>query len=393
VAQNRLHLAMFEAVWSFDCRREHRAEGHASVVGWLQHHLHVPKRTARRLARLARFVARHPAVEDAMRAGHLTIDHVEAIAERLKAKHAEAWEPKLPQIVADAADMRFEDFVRDLEAFANDLTPEDAEDRFEDLLAGRRFQKMGGADFDGYGLVRGWLDPMGYETFADEHDRVTDDLFTQDWAFCQEVLGRDPDENELADLTRTRQNRAHDALVEMARRSKSLAGGLVASAPEVVLHMTLDTYEEGLRHKMADDPDDVMVVPPGGFCETQDGKPLSPVAGVYASLWGRVRRIVFGADDEIISFGKARELYTPIQKAAVLAKFRRCAHPNGCDITGRRLQIDHILERHQGGPTDIGNAQPLDSGHNRWKHLHLDDPPPDTPPDNGQRRGPPRWSG
>jgi hypothetical protein len=324
-----------------------------------------------------------------MRAGHLSLDHVEAIADRYSEKHAAAWAEAMPHIVEHARTMRFEDLTRNLHAFANDLAPKSAEEKFEQLVEGRRCEKRANQDFDGFGLVRAWLDPIAYETFATEHDRITDELFCQDWAFCQEVLGHDPDEVELTELTRSRRQRAADALVELARRSKTLAGGRVAVAAEVVLHTTLDTYQEALRHKLADDPNDQMVIPPDGFCETADGTPVSPSAAVYLSLWGRVRRIVFGADDEIISYGRARDLFTPVQKAAVLAQYRRCAHPYGCDLTGRRLQVDHVLERHQGGPTDIDNAQPLDSSHNRWKHRNPT--PQDGSRDHGQRRGPPPW--
>jgi hypothetical protein len=388
--RNRADLALLLAVRSYECRGEHRAEGHASVVSWLQHHLHLTKRVAQRTARLARFVSRFPDLEAGMAAGHLSLDHVGAIADHFSEKHAAAWEEAMPHVVEHAQHMRFEDVVRDLRAFANDLAPKKAEDDLEELIEGRKFSKTAGADFDGHGRIQGWLDPISYPIFASEHDRLTDQLFLEDWAFCQDVLGRDPDEVELADLTRTRRQRAHDALIEMARRSKADAGGRVAAGAEVVLHTTVEAYQEALRHKLADDPHDRMVIPPRGFCETEDGTPLSPMAAVYVSLWGQVRRIVFGADDEILSYGKAKDLFTPVQRGAVLAKFRRCTHLFGCDITGRRLQIDHVLERHQGGPTDVVNAQPLDSGHNRWKHRNPE--PPDGPRDHGQRRGPPAWS-
>ncbi len=390
VARNRADLGLLLAVRSFDCRGEHRAEGHSSVVGWLRHHLRMKKRTAQRIARLSRFVSQHQAVEDGMRAGHLSLDHVEVIADRWAARHAAAWDEAMPLIVELAKSIRFEDLARDLTAFADNLAPNDAEDRFEEQLDGRCFSKA--KTIDGYGFLRGWMDPISFEIFAAEHDRITDDLFAQDWAFCQDVLGRDPDENELAELTRCRENRAHDALVEMARRSKTLAGGKVAAAAEVVLHTTQDTYEEALRHLISDDPDDEMTIPPGGFCETADGTPITPVAAVYTSLIGQVRRIVFGADDEILSYGRARRLYSDAQTSALRAKYRRCTHPYGCDHTGRRLQIDHILEHQDGGPTDIDNGQPLDGTHNRWKTNTRGQPPPsDTWIDTNQRRGPPKW--
>jgi hypothetical protein len=177
----------------------------------------------------------------------------------------------------------------------------------------------------------------------------------------------------------------------MARRSRTLAGGAVAAAAEVVLHTTLETYEEAERHLCAADPDDEMTIPSGGFCETDDGTPVSPVVAVYAALHGRIRRIVFDAADEIISYGRARRPYSPIQASALRAKYRRCTHPYGCDRI-HRLQIDHDIEWQDGGPTDASNGKPMDGGHNRWKTNTRGRPPPPGRRDDGQRRGPPAWS-
>ena len=55
--------------------------------------------------------------------------------------------------------------------FADHLSPKDADDRFEEQLAGRRFSKV--TTIDGYGYLRGWLDPITYAIFAAEHDRLT----------------------------------------------------------------------------------------------------------------------------------------------------------------------------------------------------------------------------
>lgn len=390
-ARCRQDLALLLAVRSLQCRAEHRVEGHANVASWIQHHLHVPKRTAVRIARLSRFLSQHPVLEDGMRAGCLSLDHLDVIERHYKLKHAKAWDQALPAIAAHAATMRFEDLARDLQAFANNLDPKDAEERFEELIEGRSCRKLGNADYDGFGLVKAWMDPISYRIFANEHDRLVDELFQQDWAFAKDALGRNPDAKELADLTRSPDQRSHDALVEMARRSRTLAGGAVAAAAEVVLHCDLATYEEADRHVTADDLGDEMVLPDDGFCETEDGTPVSPVAAVLAALQGRVRRIVFDADDEVVSYGRARRPYTPVQAAAVRAKYRRCCHPFGCDRTGRSLQTDHQWEWQDGGPTDVTNGKPMDGGHNRWKTNTRNQPPPPGPRDHGQRRGPPMW--
>jgi hypothetical protein len=105
---------------------------------------------------------------------------------------------------------------------------------------------------------------------------------------------------------------------------------------------------------------------------------------------GNVRRIVYGADDEIISYGRARRAYSPAQVGALRAKFRRCAHIYGCDRGGRALQGDHIHEWEDGGWTDCANGQCLCGFHNRWKTRHKhDDPRGTTRRDTGARRARP----
>ena len=351
------------------------------------------KRTAQRIARLSRFLPNHPDLEAGMAAGHVSLDLVEVIADRYSAKYADAWAEAMPLIVELAETRRFEDLARDLAAFANNLAPKDAEERFEELIEGRQFRKTPSVDFEGYAMVRGFLDPIAYEIFAGEHDRLVDELFAEDWAFAREVLGRDPTAIELARAhphrrpTLPRRPGRDGPTVHDPRRRLCVSGGRGRPALQ----------PRGLRGSPAPqarrDPDDEMTVPPGGFCETDDGTPITPVAAVYASILGRVRRIVFDAEDEILSYGRARYPFTNIQKGALRAKFRRCTHPYGCDHTGRRLQIDHIIEAQHGGPTDTANGQPMDGPHNRWKTNHLHDPPPDptTRIDTNQRRGPPPW--
>jgi len=158
----------------------------------------------------------------------------------------------------------------------------------------------------------------------------------------------------------------------------------VAAAAEVVVHVTQDAYDAGAARSLGDDD---TAYPAGGFCETADGTVISPIAAVYLSLIGQVRRAVFSTDGELLSYGRGKRLFTPAQAAAIRAKFRRCAHPYGCDRTGPLLQTDHVAEWHDGGPTDVTNGQPLCGPHNRWKTNNQNRPPPHRP-DTGQRRAP-----
>jgi Domain of unknown function (DUF222) len=383
-ARNQIDGALFTAVRSFEARAEHRAEGHASVVPWLQHHCRLRKREARRIARLSRFAFHLEAAGKALGEGSVTFDHVEVLASAYKERFHGAWAEATPLLLAFAADARFEDFAREVQRFADALDPRAADDRFEDQLDGRNLAK--GISIDGFAFVQAWMDPISYSIFDTEHERLTRELFELDWAAAKDELGRDPDANELAQLTRTPAQRSHDALVLMAERSRSLAGGKVAAAAAVVIHCTQDAYEAALARQFGDD---TVQYPADGFCETEDGTVLSPIAAVYLSLIGEVRRIVFSAEGEILVYSRGRRCFTPAQAAAIRAKFRRCTHPYGCDRSGPLLQTDHVVEHQDGGPTDVANAEPMCESHNRWKTNQRGRPPPASRRDTDQRRAPP----
>ena len=381
-ARNLGDAALLGAVRSFEARGEHRGEGHSSVVGWLQHHCRLRKATARRIARLARFLPKLPCVEEALAAGEIGFDHVEVLADAYKDKYAEAWEAVAPKLLTFALTARFEDYARYARKFADDLCPKDPEDRFNERVDDRYFSLA--ATLDGFGHPDGWLTPFARAEIQGELDRLERELFAEDWAAAKAELGRDPEIHELA---RTLGQRYHDAFDLMARRSRALRGPSPAASFVVNIHMTMASYEAGLARSLGQD----VPLPHDGFCEMDDGSMIPPACAVEATIEGHVRRIVFGAEDEPLSFGRAKRFFTPAQAAAVRAKFRRCTHRFGCDRSGPLLQTDHVTEHEDGGGTDVDNGQPRCGPHNRWKSRHKHDPPASDEQrhDRGQRRGPP----
>ncbi len=377
-ARNLGDAALLGAVRSFEAR----GEGHSSVVGWLQHHCRLRKATARRIARLARFLPKLPCVEEALAAGEIGFDHVEVLADAYKDKYAEAWEAVAPKLLTFALTARFEDYARYARKFADDLCPKDPEDRFNERVDDRYFSLA--ATLDGFGHPDGWLTPFARAEIQGELDRLERELFAEDWAAAKVELGRDPEAHELA---RTLGQRYHDAFELMARRSRALRGPSPAASFVVNIHMTMASYEAGLARSLGQD----VPLPHDGFCEMDDGSMIPPACAVEATIEGHVRRIVFGAEDEPLSFGRAKRFFTPAQAAAVRAKFRRCTHRFGCDRSGPLLQTDHVIEHEDGGRTDVVNGEPRCGPHNRWKNRHKHDPPASDEQrhDRGQRRGPP----
>ena len=104
-------------------------------------------------------------------------------------------------------------------------------------------------------------------------------------------------------------------------------------------------------------------------CRTTNGVPLDPADAVAASLVGRVRRVLLGADGVIIDLGRRSRTFTGSARDAALLQAAldgdgRCLWP-GCGL--HRCQIDHTHDWPHGGPTDLRNAGPLCPRHNRWK--------------------------
>ena len=374
-ARNQADAALLAAVRSFSGRGEHRGEGHASVVGWLQFHCGLRKRTASRVARLSRFVDKVPTVADALADGVISFDHVEAIADAYRERHHDAWLEGAPLLIDYVAEGgRFEDFARQAQRFADQLSPTDADDRFDNrspAAASPRPPPSTGSVTSEAGSTRSPTRSSPPSTTASSRLE-----FEADWAAARDILGRDPDYAELAELTRTFEQRSADALRVMAERSKTLAGGTVAAAADVVIHCQDSSFITALCRLLGHLADQE---PADGFCETDDGTVISPVAAVYLSLLGNLRRIVFDTNGEILAYSRGKRLFTPAQAAAIRAKFRRCSHPYGCDRTGPLLQSDHITEWQNGGTTDVANGQPLCAFHNRWKTNNQNRPPPAGP--------------
>ncbi len=186
-------------------------------------------------------------------------------------------------------------------------------------------------------------------------------------------------------------------MVLMAERSAAFAGDPGPSSFCVTVHgdaVLVACIIAALRQALADQDYDLdqalddIELGADSLHELDDGTVITINTIVLALLTGTVSGILYDPDGDIIRLGKEQRLFNRAQARALRAKYRRCAHPYGCDRTHPFLQSDHIVEHHDGGPTELTNGQGLDGGHNIWKTNHKHDPPPENP-DRSQRRLPP----
>ncbi len=76
---------------------------------------------------------------------------------------------------------------------------------------------------------------------------------------------------------------------------------------------------------------------------------------------------VLGAHSLPIDLGRARRLFTPAQRKALLLRDRTC-RAEGCDTPGTWCEAHHLDPWHTGGPTNLTNAILLCSHHHHRAH-------------------------
>ena len=268
--------------------------------------------------------------------------------------------------------------------------PADAAERERRQVEGRGATSSRGPG--GVGRAKAEFDPLSFVPWQAELDRIMDAELQKDRAEARDRLGRAPLASELQ---RSARQRRLDAMRIMAERSAKLGDVDLGPAPvSVVVHAGIgllgrivDRIVEVLG---GDDPIDLDDLEYDGdsLHELADGTVVTVNTILLGLLTGTVRGILYDPDGVPLRFGRERRLFTDAIGQAIEARLRRCAHPYGCDRTGRPLESDHVHEWDDGGSTDIDNGQGLCHPHNIWKTNHKHDPPPDRP-DRAQRRLPP----
>ncbi|MEL6892845.1 MAG: HNH endonuclease signature motif containing protein, partial [Actinomycetota bacterium] len=122
---------------------------------------------------------------------------------------------------------------------------------------------------------------------------------------------------------------------------------------------------------MANDALEDLLGEPGDFlerrCETDTGVPLRPTDVLRSLLSGRLRRVVLGAERQVVDLGRSSRVFTGAARDAATLLAITCDHP-GCDVPADWCQVDHSTEWHELGPTDQANAGVECRHHNVDKH-------------------------
>ena len=98
---------------------------------------------------------------------------------------------------------------------------------------------------------------------------------------------------------------------------------------------------------------------PAARCELVDGTPIHPrwVLGLLGVA--TLRRLVLGADSEILDLGREVRTFPRKLKDAIFGAHRGTCANDGCDAPFSWLQADHVIPWTRNGPTATDNGQPL----------------------------------
>jgi hypothetical protein len=196
--------------------------------------------------------------------------------------------------------------------------------------------------------------------------RFVDAEFVSDWA---DTVAAHGDAACAALMPRTHAQRRFDAFHHVFLAAASTPPTAQAPEPVVNIVVTLETLEAAVSQTVVSQTSSPCHAAPDPLwsrSETTNGTLLAPNDILAAALIGHIRRVVVDSAGVIIDLGRKRRLFTGNQRQAVLMSSARCIWP-GCDQPSGRCQADHLHEWQHNGATNIANAAPLCSRHNRWK--------------------------
>ena len=354
-AKARLEAFVAEAAAEFDASREWALSGARSARAWLVAEAHLSDREAGLHLRRGRALADLPHTREAFEHGSLTGDHVDLLAPLTKGRMAEALgrdEHLLAEVGCQGTHEQFRQVLGNWQQLADpDGTDEAAEERktrrdvyLVESLSGLWFGTM-------------TLDPVSGTIVANELHRLERRLFDEEWAATRRRLGREP---TTADLPRTPAQRRADALVEMARRSRTAPADGRRPRP---LFTVLVNYEA--MYGRLCQLEGGTAVPPGhlvpwlGDADVERAEYQGPVR---MGATARLKTVDAVSFERAVTLPVTRvecpptdRFFTGATRRAIEVRDRICCHPT-CDLPASRCEVDHIQPFSTSGPTTQQNG-------------------------------------
>jgi len=338
----RLDAFVTKATGIFEASRNWEPDGAANAASWLATRCRLPKAQARRTVHRARSLRHLPDCTRAWAEGDITVAQVDVIDGLRDDSTEDAVARDEEMLVAQAATLRYDLFVRAASYWRQLADPDGAEED-DEARRGRRDVYLA-RSFGGMWLGKITLDPISGSIVSGELECLERALFESDWAAARERLGNEP---TLVDLGCTSGQRRADALVEMATRSQMAPSDGRRPTP---LFSVLIDYET-LR---------------GRVCELAHGTAIAPGSLLPWLDEAHLERVVFAPARRAEISATAR-LFSGATRRAIELRDRECTH-RYCDVPAPSCQVDHIVPFTAGGPTVEENGRLLCGFHNRLRN-------------------------
>ena len=184
---SRFEAFVTEATAAFEAGEEWAADGAKTASAWIATRCRLPRSAARRRVRLGRALRHLPDVAEAWREGSIGPDAAQAIAAARRHRTESSMARDEAMLVAQAAEMGFEDFYRALSYWKQLADPDGADAAEEDRKNARTVFLE--ASFTGMWLGQMTLDPVSGSIVSGELDRLEHDLFEADCAEAKRTPG------------------------------------------------------------------------------------------------------------------------------------------------------------------------------------------------------------
>jgi hypothetical protein len=344
--RNRVDSILSNAMAAFDAGGEWATDGAKTSVTWVSTRCHLPRGEARAQLRRGRALAGSPRVAQAFCEGDIGAAQVDVLVRAQKTSEA-IFARDEATLVTYAKALKFTPFTQALAYWQQMADPDGADESDMERLARRDVYLT--QSLDGMHLGKMTLDPISGAIVSDELGRLEQEMFEADWAKAKEELGREP---RIDELWRTPAQRRADALVEMAKRSRTAPAD--GRRPEPLFSILVD-YPTLY----------------GRICELANGQVLSPGTLLTYLDGASFERVVFSPGKRAECSVRSR-LFTGATRRAIELRDRACTHEY-CEETVEDCEIDHIVPYTAGGLTTQENGRVLCGFHNRLRNGR---PPP-----------------
>ena len=328
-------------VGEWEARGRYRMDGSRSAVARLARDTGWSRVSAGRLLGRGRFTRCFSETASAFRAGELSADKVDVLARAVIVARRGLFSEAEHRLLSDARRLGCDDLARAVRYWADCADDQLGRDRSRGQMDNRRLST--GQTLDGSTVIDARLDPVTGAVFTNELDRLTQQLFEDDWATARAEHG---DAATAADLVRTASQRRVDALRIMATRSAAMPAD--SRVPRPLFSVLIDPTTARR------------------ICQLANGTPLSPGALAAWITAADVERAIFDGPTRVIELGQRVRFFRGGLRRAIELRDQHCTFP-GCDIPAERCDVDHIIEHVDGGPTTQANGRLRCPGHNRQR--------------------------